>query len=349
MSFRNTRWTILGSTDGITTKRKVLCRCDCGTEREVSYGSLLNGGTLSCGCLRDEITSAASTTHGMAQSREYQSWSHLRRRCNNPNDAQYKNYGGRGIKVCKRWDNSFENFIADMGRAPEGTTIDRINNEGNYEPSNCRWATASQQANNKRNNKFITIDGITLTYAQWEKRSGLRRGVVSERIKAGWSPVNAATKPACECGNMMTYKGMRLSMQAMAAHTGINYGTLKSRIRSGWGIEKAIDTPTGVQQSEAMRIEYEGKKLTLRQWSEIKGIPAEVLRKRISRGMDYAKVFSAPVKDMGLPEKLVTFNGMTLPIKEWAKRTKITYRAIAQRLQRGWTVERALTTPARGM
>lgn len=124
-----------------------LCRCDCGTEQTKTAHLLLSGKTHSCGCLRREIQRALHTTHSDMYSPEWWSWTAMRARCSNPNRI---NYGGRGIKVCNRWS-SYANFLADMGRKPTPThTIDRINSDGNYEPSNCKWATPKEQRANRR-------------------------------------------------------------------------------------------------------------------------------------------------------------------------------------------------------
>jgi hypothetical protein len=115
----------------------------------------------------------------------YESWRGMRQRCGNPNNRSYKFYGGRGITYCERWE-KFENFLADMGSRPKGTSIDRIDSNGNYEPSNCRWQPIREQHSNKRNNVFITFKDQRLTLTQWSKLTGIHKGTIRLRYSKGW-------------------------------------------------------------------------------------------------------------------------------------------------------------------
>jgi hypothetical protein len=131
------------------TPRKWVCQCDCGNRTLVISYSLRGGTTRSCGCLRVEFAKKSFTRHGDTDSKEYYSWYNMQQRCYNPKNRSFKHYGGRGISICERWD-LYENFLADMGRRPKGLILDRIDNEKNYEPSNCWWTTRSQSNKNRR-------------------------------------------------------------------------------------------------------------------------------------------------------------------------------------------------------
>lgn len=171
-----------------------LCRCDCGTEKNVSGPALRRGTSTSCGCFRESIRSDLHHIHGMTESVEYKTWTRMRSRCTSPTCREWPHYGGRGITICERWE-AFENFYQDMGPRPKGHSIDRIDNDGNYEPANCRWATVDQQLRNKRTVTKITLNGETLCLAEWARRAGICYGTVAHRIKRGWSAEDAITKP----------------------------------------------------------------------------------------------------------------------------------------------------------
>ncbi len=161
------------------------CRCDCGKET-VSYGQDLGRGTSShCGCKslasRIEKTRLANTTHGLSRTTIYRKWFHMLQRCNEPTSVHYHYYGARGIKVCERW-HKFENFFSDMGFPPEGMSLDRINNDGDYCAENCRWATRQQQAVNRRRAVKLTHNGMTLTISEWARALDLSVSALRDRI-----------------------------------------------------------------------------------------------------------------------------------------------------------------------
>lgn len=173
-----------------------LCRCDCGKERVVRGSHMIQGRTGSCGCLSRELSIARSTKHSMSYSAEWGIWSGMKKRCYNESDQAYPNYGGRGIRVYDRWLESFENFLADMGTRPSKRhSLERRNNNGNYEPSNVYWATRRQQNRNKRNNRLITHNGLTLTLSEWAEQIGISPGTLKMRLRMGWSIERALTQP----------------------------------------------------------------------------------------------------------------------------------------------------------
>jgi len=148
--------------------------------------------TSSCGCWHDE----ASRKHGKSRTPEYQAWVNMIQRCTNPNWPQYAHYGGRGISVCARWQGSFELFLLDMGTRPQQrVSIDREDNMGNYEPSNCRWASRSQQQRNIRNNRTLTVGDETRLLIEWAERTGIALGTLASRLRYGWESSRIVSEP----------------------------------------------------------------------------------------------------------------------------------------------------------
>lgn len=159
------------------------CRCDCGAIVTCFTNALRSRHAQSCGCLKNELSSARSRTHGMHGTKVYAAWSTMIRRCEDPNAEGYERYGGRGITVCERW-HDFAAFYADMGPRPAGHSIERERNGGNYEPGNCRWATRMEQMKNTRSNVHITHEGETLILAEWARRFNTDGATIKRRLAA---------------------------------------------------------------------------------------------------------------------------------------------------------------------
>lgn len=184
-------------------KARWLCRCDCGKENATEGQGLRSGRTKSCGCLNRENTAnrnRRNARHGHCAGHtvtdEYRVWTAMITRCENKRSVAYSRYGGRGIKICERWRTSFENFLTDMGKRPSRShSIDRIDNDGNYEPSNCRWATSKEQTANRRSNRLLTVNGETATVTEWAERVGILRRTLFSRIHDGWSDHDTVLTP----------------------------------------------------------------------------------------------------------------------------------------------------------
>lgn len=172
------------------------CRCDCGTEKIVQGGNIANGWSLSCGCATGCLSKVEDMGESPAVLHEKRIWKAMLDRCLNPKNKRHADYHDRGITVCKRWLESFENFLSDMGKRPTlSHSIDRINNDGNYEPGNCRWATRKEQQRNQCNTIMLTLNGETMNVYDWSERTGISRITLSGRLYRGWTDEEALTIP----------------------------------------------------------------------------------------------------------------------------------------------------------
>ena len=173
----------------------LLCQCDCGNTTFVHKYDLVHGKTKSCGCLRKELTAIRAKKHKMSNTRLYRIWNAMKERCLCETNPNYSNYGGRGISVCSEWKNDFQAFYewAINNGYNEDLTLDRIEVNGNYEPSNCRWSTRKEQNFNKRNNRLLSYNGKTQTLQEWSKETGVSYTTLLYRIENGWKLEAALT------------------------------------------------------------------------------------------------------------------------------------------------------------
>ncbi len=183
--------------NGTNGQTRWICLCDCGNRTIVHKSNLTSGDTRSCGCLAKETARKQETKHGKSRTRLYRIWIGMKDRCGNPNNPHY---GGRGITVCDEWQSDFEAFYrwAISNGYKNDLTIDRIDNDGNYEPSNCRWVTGKQNSNNKSNNKKYEYEGQEYTIPELSRMTGINASTIRSRLKAGWSIARAIGK---ESGN----------------------------------------------------------------------------------------------------------------------------------------------------
>lgn len=208
---RFNRLIVVGSIKGThTVKKRYICKCDCGGEIITSASELNAGNVKSCKCLQNEVRGKNLLKHGHTRvgkvKRIYNVYQGMVARCYYTKNAMYKNYGGRGIIVCDRWLESYINFYEDMGEPEKGYSLERIDVNGNYEPSNCKWATAKEQAGNKRNNVYGYWKGEKLHVAEISRRSGLSLPTVTNRIRQGIDIDSPRINPWADGGKRRSIK-----------------------------------------------------------------------------------------------------------------------------------------------
>lgn len=225
------------------------CQCDCGVQIVVSGMKLRQGSNKACGLRGHRWTSVTANKWEQRYPAEYQTWSSMRQRCSNPKHHNYVRY--KGVKICERW-NDFGNFLADMGPRPSRQhTIDRYpNQQGNYEPDNCRWATKKEQSRNMRNNLFVERGGERLLLVDLLDELGINHQLVRSRLNIGWSLEEALTKAKSEKW-FVEYQGKRMRLSQAAKQVGMSYATLAARLKKGQTFEQAISSPVRPYQKSS--------------------------------------------------------------------------------------------------
>lgn len=212
------------------------CQCKCGNFIEVPGGYLTSGQATHCGCspVPRGKTAPWAKKHGLHDTPEYQAYHDMKRRCNNPTTPNYHRYGGRGIIVCPQWERSFEAFYTDMGPRPgKGYSIERRNNDGDYEPGNCYWATRSEQDNNKSSNHYFTIDGECLSISEISRKYGIPRGRLDTRLRKGDS-IESALSEGTRYKPMHQYEcdGVSKSLKEWSVELGLTYHQLWHQVKN---------------------------------------------------------------------------------------------------------------------
>jgi len=265
-----------------------------------------------------QLGSNGTLTHGLTHSRVFKSWDSMLQRCTNPNAPDYPRYGGKGITVCDKW-RSFDAFYSDMGDRPEGTTLDRYpNKNGSYEPGNCRWATPLEQQLNRNNTMYVTHGGVTKTLIEWADEKGMPRGLLRNRVHAGMV-------------------GNELFAPSYSRYKGDEEGVKRRRIET---------------RSDLHRFEYEGKSVTIRELSELTGLPRDLLAQRLIRyKMPIEKaLLNEPLKKGKVGPRdgrnILTAFGKSQNLTRWSEEYKISITTLKNRIYRAkMPIEEALTAP----
>lgn len=236
-------YTVIGEGKPSPKGRYALCLCKCGSTRDVDVSKLRSGRSTCCKeCAAKSPKRITNLRHGMSGSAEYNAWASMIDRCYRENSHNYQRYGARGIAVCDEWRGSFEAFIRDMGCRPSSNhSLDRIDNDGDYEPANCRWATPKQQQANRRVTRTVVYGGREVPISELERKAGLARGVMAARLDLGWSVERAMSEPGRNKKPTHLVFGELLTTKQICEKFSIDRQSFNRRLRQGWTPEDAIN------------------------------------------------------------------------------------------------------------
>lgn len=324
-----------------------LCECDCGNFITVRGISLRNGDCKSCGCLRKEISSKGNSTHGHSNERLFNVWRCMIRRCYDVNHSSYHRYGGRGIKICDNWLNnyeSFKNFMLDNGypedAGPYEYSIDRLNNDGNYEPSNCRVVTAKIQSLNKSNNHRVFFKGEEMTITEAAQKCGLTNKQVFNRIDKGWDIKRALTQPLTQV-HIYSASGQKHTISEWAKIMGVTDAVIRGRLKTHTMqqiYDNYIKNDSKIDVND-FTVKYEtadNVTMNRRDWSKKLGITDTTLRKLLK---DYSmqEIYDDWKNHDGelsfIRRKSLEANGVKKSQKEWCEELGVSPKYLRKHLK----------------
>lgn len=343
-------------------RRTVLCRCQCGTTKELLLHSLRSGNTKSCGCHNTDSRRRRLTKHGRCGSREWRTWQGILNRCYNKSSPAYRDYGAKGVRVCSGWKDNFERFFADLGEQPGGTTADRIKNEFGYccgkcdectkngRPENVRWGTSHQQGNNRTNNRRLKHRGETRTLTEWSRLTGIAIGVIQKRLdKYGWSVERTLSQPVLKHNpdrdpndrerlTQLRHDIVRRCNNPDDPHYGGKGITYCSGLTEGIDAFLDVMGPRPSLKHSVGRVNNDqGYWCGDCEECESNSWPRNV---EWQTGKQQANATSR--------NRLLTHDDQTMTLTQWSELTGLSESLIRCRLDRlGWPVEKALTTPRR--
>lgn len=321
------------------------CNCECGNTKVVLRGCLISKNTRSCGCLMVDRPKELHTTHGDTVNRkttaEFRIHHGMMNRCYLKSEKHYSSYGGRGIVVCDRW-HDFKNFLEDMGRRPSRNhSLDRIDNNGNYEKDNCRWATRIEQANNTRRNRFLEFNGENLTIANWARKLNIPDNILSYRLSKGWSAEDTLTTLPEKAEKLVEHNGETMNIASWAKKTGLSRYLIADRLSHGWTPEEAL-TRAKATKIKQDTLTYNNRTMTMYAWSKETGLSSAVIYGRIKLGWSISDTLTIPA---GGSTGTIEINGEKLTASQWSKKSGISSSLILARVASGWTGEEILKAP----
>lgn len=346
-----------------TPQRVWDCECECGGFVTVVGQNLRNGTTKSCGCYQRERASESNTTHGLSRSKTYFVWQQMVRRCTVPGSSGWEEYGAKGVTVDSRWL-TFEGFLEDMGLAEPGMSIERRDNDKGYCRENCYWLPRSRQPNNRSVTVWVVHNNERRTLSDWAELTGFSRETLYQRLFVlGWPPEKALTEPKVKKRGKTTGKTVNkkstarrkvqvavrngtLTRPDFCSHPGCERTDVQAHHHNGYDMEHELDVvwlcPAHHPKSTERRVAWQGREMTVREWAGETGIPYAMLRNRLwANGWRASEKTFSPVREK--PGRLLTHNGETRNLTEWAKHLGLTVQTLIQRLKKGLPLDQVLS------